>query len=98
MMPRMPTADMAETTSRPTFTSATKIDLANGITAEKTLNEKIREVGAEQKDLAAETKKAQDLIDLDKRAKELARRQDELSKQTGKFQAADADALAKADA
>src|ERR1039458_7243985 len=49
MMPRMPTADMAETTRRPTFTSATKIDLANGITAKALSAVMVETHGANQK-------------------------------------------------
>ena len=45
----MPTADIAEITSRPTFTSATKIALANGITAKALSAVMVEMQGANQK-------------------------------------------------
>ena len=49
MIPRIPTADMAEITSRPTFTSATKMFLANGSTAKAVSAVMVETHGANQK-------------------------------------------------
>src|ERR1035438_6992039 len=54
MIPRIPTADMADITSRPTFTSATYKYLLNGITANAVSPVKVDITGASQKmDLSA---------------------------------------------
>ena len=49
MIPRIPTADMAEITSSPTFTSATKMFFANGRTAKAVSAVMVETHGANQK-------------------------------------------------
>ena len=55
MMPRIPTADMEETTSRPTLTSATKMFFAKGNTENAVRAVKVETQGANQKRALSES-------------------------------------------
>ncbi len=66
--------------------------------AEETLQEKIGQVVAEQKELMEETARGQELSDLEKKAADLARRQGELAKATEAFEKAQAKPLEQAKA